>query len=252
MPTDPLAGDVHVSTPLTNFGQKYLQSENSFVSLRAMPNIPVAKQADLYYEFNKGDFWRVEDTARADGTESKGGSFTTSTNPYFADVHAWHKDVTDRQRTNADSQISLDQSAAQYVNQILMISREIAFAATFMTPASWTTNINKDWTAASSDPEADVKVGARTIQGLTGMRPNKMICGRQAWDTITGNDAIRSTITGGSTSQNPAKIRKELVAALFEVEEIFVMDAVKNTAIKGAADAITFIVAILRAKHCIR
>ena len=241
MPTNPTPGDVHVNVPLTNFSQKYLQDESNFISLRAFPNLPVSKQSDLYYEFNKGDFWRVQNTKRANATESGGGGFRLSTTPYFAGVDAWHKDVSDRDRANADSQIALDNSATQYVSQILMITREIEFATTFMTSGSWTTAVNKDWTAAASDPIADVKVGKRTIQGLTGIRPNKMIFGRQAWDTLTDNDAMLSRITGGANNALPAMVMRTLVAQLFEIDEIFVMDAVKNTAIEGAADAISFI-----------
>jgi hypothetical protein len=94
--TNPTAGDVHVNTPLTNFSQKYLLSADMFIATRAFPNAPVTKQSDLYYEFNRGDFYRDEAQERADGTESAGGGFRLSTNPYFARVYAFHKDVTDR------------------------------------------------------------------------------------------------------------------------------------------------------------
>ena len=239
--TNPTKGDIHVNVPLTNFGQLYLQDESSFVSLRAMPNIPVMKNADLYYEANKGDFWRTQDTERANGAESGGSGFRLSTNPYLARVYAWHKDVTDRDRANADNWVRLDESATRYNNQILMIDREIRWATTFMTPANWTNNINKDWSGVAGDPIADIKTGARTIQGLTGMRPNKVCMGRTAWDTLSENDAVLARVTGGSTTEKPAHVMRALIAQLFEVDEIFVMDAVKNTAREGAADAISFI-----------
>lgn len=239
--TNPTAGNVHVNTPLTNFGQKYLQSDDVFVSLRAMPNLPVAKQSDTYYEFDKGDFWRTQNTKRADGAESGGGGFTTSTSPYFCDVYAWHKDITERQEANADPQITLQQSAVQYVNQILMIDREIKFADTFMSSANWTSSLNTHWVAANGDPTTEVKTAKRTIQGLTGKRPNKMIFGRQAWDTLTENDSILSRITGGANNAMPAMVMRTLIAQLFEIDEIFIMDAVKNTAIEGASDSLSFI-----------
>ena len=50
-----------------------------------------------------------------------------------------------------------------------------------------------------------------------------------------------SRITGGANNALPAMVMRTLVAQLFEIDEIFVMDAVKNTAIEGAADAISFI-----------
>lgn len=241
MSANPAPGDMHVNVPLTNFAQKYLQDESKFVALRAFPNLPVSMQSDLYYEFNKGDFWRVQNTRRANATESGGGGFRLSTTPYFCNVDAWHKDISDRDRRNADSQIALDNSSSQYVSQILMITREIEFATTFMTPGNWTTAINKDWSSASSDPISDVDIGKQTVQGLTGIRPNKMIFGRTAWDTLKSNDAILSRITGGANNALPAMVMRQLIAQLFEIDEIFIMDGIKNTAKEGAADALSFI-----------
>ena len=67
--TNPTAGDVHVNTPLTNFSEKWLQDQVAFIGLNAMPNLPVAKQSELYYEFSREDFFRDEAQERADGTE---------------------------------------------------------------------------------------------------------------------------------------------------------------------------------------
>lgn len=244
--TNPTAGDVHVNTALTNFSQKFLQDEQSFVSLRAMPNLPVAKQSDLYYVFDRNSFLRDESQERADGAESAGGGFTLSTNPYFARVYAFHKDVTDRQRANADSVINLEQSATQFVQQKNMIRRERSFAAAYMALSIWNTNFTGVaaapgatefifWDAAASDPIANVRLAKRTIQQNTGIRPNKMIIGREAYDTLCENDAILARIVGGSTTEMPAMVLRKLIAQLFELDEIFVMDGVFNSSLRGAA-----------------
>ena len=241
--TNPTAGDVHVNTPLTNFSQKFLQDASSFVGLRSFPNLPVTKQSDLYYVFDKGDFYRDEAEERADGTESAGGGFKLSTNPYFARVYAFHKDVTDRQRANQDVAVSLDQSATQFVTHKLLIRREILFQQAFFNTGLWATDVTPAplWSAATGDPIGDVRTGLRTVQGATGYRPNKMLIGRQAYDTLLDNDAVLSRITGGATTEIPAMVMRTLLAALFELDEIFVMDSVVNSATEGAADTIGFI-----------
>ena len=239
--TNPTAGDVHVNRPLTNFSQKYLQSTASFVAMTAFPNAPVQNQSDLYYVFDKDDFLRDEAEERADGTESAGGGFSMSTDPYFAKVYAFHKDVTDRQRTNQDSQIMLDQSAAQFVTQKLMIRRERLFVQRMFSTGIWGTDTNVDWSAAASTPIEDVRAGKRAVQLLTGFRPNKMLIGRQGYDTLVDNDEILARITGGATTDMPAMVLKRLIAALFELDEIIVMDSIVNTANKGAAASNSFI-----------
>lgn len=239
--TNPTAGDVHVNRPLTNFAQKYLQDANAFVAMQAFPNLPVQMQSDLYYTFSREDFYRDEAAERADGTESQGGGFSLSTSPYFARVYAFHKLVTDRQRANADPAVNVDESATQYVTHKLLIRRERQFVTNLFSTSLWGTDQNVSWLPAGTDPIANVRTAIRTVQGNTGYRPNKMLIGRQAYDTLQDNDEILSRITGGSTNQQPANVRQELLAQLFELEQIFVMDSVVNTAVAGATEATSFI-----------
>lgn len=248
--TNPTAGDVHVNRPLTNFSQKYLLDTTAFVSLNVFPNIPVSKQSDLYYVFNRDDFLRDEAEERADGTESAGGGFDLSTEPYFAKVYAYHKDVTDRQRANQDEQIQLDQSAAQFVTQKLLIRRERLFAERFFTAGVWGTQLVGaasapsggqflKWSAAGSDPIVDVRSAKRVIHAKTGYRPNKMLMGRETFDILVDNDGVLARVIGGATTNIPAQMLRRQLAELFEVEEIHVMDAVANTSKKGAASQTT-------------
>jgi hypothetical protein len=251
MPTtilNPTAGDVHVNMPLTNFSQKWLQSTDKFISTTAMPNLPVQKQSDLYWVFNRGDFFRDEAAERADGTESQGGSFRLSTDPYFARVYAFHKDVSDRQRANQDAGVQLDQSATQYVTQKLMIRREAVFTDRFFSANIWynggtapSGGQSVNWGSGGSDPIIDIRNAIRGVHELTGYRPNKMVIGRQGYDTLLDNDEILSRITGGSTVAQPAMVMRQLLAQLFELDAIYVMDSTRNTAVEGATDAFSFI-----------
>ena len=234
--TNPVAGDVHVNVPLTNFSQKYLQDMDMFVSTMAFPNSPVAKQSDLYYEFDRDDFFRDEAEERADGTESAGGSFNLSTEPYFAKVYAYHKDVTDRQRVNQDMPVQLDLSSTQFIMHKLMIRRERLFADTYFSSGVWATDDDtKNWSATVSDPIVDVRTAIRTVQSNTGYRPNKILMGRAAYDILLDNDAILSRITGGSTREVPARVMRELLSQMFEVEAIYVMDSIYTTTGAGVA-----------------
>lgn len=234
---NPTAGDVHVNTPLTMFAQKYLLSSDMFISQIAMPNLPVAKQSDLYYEFSRADFFRDEAEERADGTESAGGGFKLATNPYFARVYAFHKDVTDRQRANQDSVIQLDNSATQFVTLKMMLRRERVFQSTYMTPNVWfnggtsaSAGQDVDWSGTTDDPIVQIRDAIRGVHGRTGLRPNKMIIDRRGWDTLLDNDAVLARITGGATTSMPAMVMRELLAQLFELQAIYVMDSVYNAA----------------------
>lgn len=234
--TNPTAGDVHVNRPLTNFSQKYLMDANMFTAMMAWPNLPVTHQSDTYYVFDRGDFYRDEAEERADGAESAGGGFNLSPDPYFAKVYAFHKDVTDRQRANQDTGVQLDQSATQYVTHKMLIRRERVMQSNLFAASLWETDFTPTtkWDTINSNPIEEVRTGIRTVHQATGYRPNKMLIGREAYDTLLDNDDILSRITGGSTNAIPAMVMRSLLAALFEIDAIYVMDSVYNTANEGA------------------
>lgn len=234
--TAPTASDVHVNTPLTNFGQKYLLKQDMFASMQAFPNIPVAKQSDLYYEWDRDDWLRDDMQERADGTESAGGSFDLSTEPYFCRVYAFHKDVTDRQRANQDNQVRLDEGATGFVMQKALIRREKVFANTFFKAGVWATDDStQNWkTTGGGDPIEAIRDAKRTVHQNTGYRPNKMLFGREAYDALMDNDEVLARIEGGADPNMPAMVRRQLLAQLLELEAIYVMDAIETTSVKGA------------------
>lgn len=250
--SNPLAGDLHVNAPLTNFGQKYLQDASAFVAGVAMPNLPVSKQSDLYWIFDRADWYRDEAKERADGTESEGSGFSLSTSPYYAKVYAHHKDVTDRQRANADAAVNPDNSAVEFVTRKLLIRREALFISKFFVTSVWA---NQDvgvtsgpvagtsflrWDVSTSDPVNDVRMAIELVQGKTGYRMNKMLIQRQVWNRLLENDSILSRIVGGATANTPAIVMKQLIAQLFEIDAIYILEAVWNTANKGATEATSF------------
>jgi hypothetical protein len=240
--TNPVASDVHVNRPLTNFGQAYIQGDESFVGLRAMPNLPVQFQSDLYNVWSRADFFRDEAEVRADGTESAGGSFNLTRPTYTAEVIAFHKDVTDRQRANSDPGINLDAQASRYVSQKLMVRREVLFASVYMQGSDfWSgTDVDAIWGGAGN-PITDIRAGIEEVQGNTGFRPNKMLIGRTGWNTLLDNADILARITGGALPGQPAIVQRTLLAQLFEMDEIFVVDAVVNSAAEGATEDTAFI-----------
>jgi len=238
--SNPTAGDVFVQQPLTNFGQRFLQNSNAFVSLRAFPNLPVERQADKYYIFDRDDYWRDEGEdamKRADGAKTRGSGFKQSTDNFYCEVFGWHKWVTDRQITNQDMQIRLEESATRFVNSKLMIRRERQFNALYMTGGSWDTQTdNTNWGNASNDPIVDVDAEKDNIHSKTGLRPNKAIITRKAYTTLKNNEALLARVNGGATTVTPAEVTINMIKSVFELEEIYIMDSVFSAAKEGAAN----------------
>src|SRR5688500_8184161 len=94
----PTLRDVHTDSILTNVLVSYLNRGRGFVSTRAFPIVSVDKQSDKYYIYPKGDWFRDEAQKRRSGAESVGSGYTLSSDTYYADVWAIHKDVDDQLR----------------------------------------------------------------------------------------------------------------------------------------------------------
>lgn len=261
--TQPSRSDVHVNRPLTNISVAFLQSADDFVAGRVFPNVPVGKQSDAYFTYDRGEFNRDEMEERTPGTESAGGSYQVGTDTYYSRVRAYHKDIPEQVRSNADNPIDLDREATEYVTHKGLINRERNWATTYFTAGApgdtWTfdvdgassrsgsfdpTNASNNnvvyWNDAASTPIEDVRLLKRYVQEETGFRPNILTLGRPVFDSLLDHPDIVGRVDRGQTV-GTAMVNRAALAALFELDEVLVMDAIYNTAKKGATASHAFI-----------
>lgn len=256
----PTPGDVHVDRPLTTVSVNWIQDARRYVAGRIFPLVSVAKQSDLYFIFSRADWLRAMAEKRAPSTESAGGGFAMTTGNYAADVWAYHKDVSDQIRANADNPFSPDQSAVSFSTQACMTRREVNWAATFFVTSVWTGSTTGGditpgtlWDAASSTPIADIRAQIYSILSKTGFRPNKLVLGANVWQALQDNADVVDRIKAGQTPGGPATVNLAMLASVLELEEVVTSEAVYNTGpelgtestgfIAGANDALVCYVA---------
>lgn len=250
---NPTPGDVHVNAPLTNISVAFLQNASNFVATRVFPNIPVQKQSDRYYVYDRGDFNRDEMTLRAPATPSAGGGYRLDNTPtYFANRFSFHKDIPDEVRANADAVLNPDREATAFVTHKALIRREKTFVSNFFQTGLWSfekTGVSgspsggqvKQWNDAASTPIEDVRAQKRAIAESTGYEPNKLVLGRAVFDALLDHPDIIDRIKYGQTPGNPAMAGADVLARLFNVDEVLVMNAVENTGKEGQAASHSFI-----------
>lgn len=249
---NPTPGDVHVNRPLTNISIAYMQDASNFIASRIFPNIPVSKQSDLYFTYDRDDFWRNEVQRRAPGAETAGSGHRLSTDSYRCDVYAIHRDIDDQVRANQDSPINLDREAAIWLTQQLLLNKESGFVSTFFTTGIWTGSTTGSdltgvaaapgagqflqWNDANSTPIEDIREQMVAMAEKTGKRPNKMVIGPEVWAALTDHpdilDRVKYTQRGVVTM--------DLVASLLDLDEIVVGWATRNTANEGATGSYDF------------
>jgi hypothetical protein len=235
----PTQNQVHVDAILTNISVAYMQKQENFIANKVFPIVPVDKQSDKYFSYTKNDWFRDEARLRADATESAGGGYNLSTSSYSADVWAFHKDVGDQTRANADAPINVDREAVEFVTSRLLLKMETEFVSNFFTTGVWATdntpsNLWSDYT--NSDPLNDVEDAKRAILATTGFEPNTLVLGYDVFKELKNHPDLVDRIK--YTSSNV--ITTEMIARMFDVERVLVSKSVKATNNEGGTAAYDF------------
>jgi hypothetical protein len=243
---NPTVTQLHVNQPLTNFSVMFQQDTNSFVADKVFKTVPVEHKTDTYYIWNRGDFNRNMVKERSAGAESEGAGFNVNNSaPYTAKVYALHKDISDQERGNADSQLDLDFAATQYLTNQMLIDKETRFVNNYFVSGVWSNETTPSalWSAGGSTPIENIRSMKRSVQ-LTagGYRPNTLVLGRAAYDVLIDHAEIIPRIQYAVKQQGEAAtVTKDVLAQLFEVDQILVMDGIVNQGAEGGAESNAFI-----------
>jgi hypothetical protein len=250
---NPSAGDVHVNVPLTTISVAYIQDQANFVADRVFANVPVMKQSDRYYTYNRGDFNRDEMQERAPGTESAGAGYDIDNTPtYFCTVYAFNKPIPDPIRANSDAVLSPDRDATIFVTQKALIKREVTFAKKYFQAGVWdygSTGVSANpeaneflqWNNDNSTPIQDIRTAKRTVQQATGFKPNIALVGKLVFDILIDHPEFVDRIKYNFSQGVAAVANEQIIAQLFGLDEVLVMEAVYNTAPRGEPENSQFI-----------
>jgi hypothetical protein len=246
----PTKGQAHIDKALTNMSVAYIQEESNFIADKVFPQIPVKKQSDTYFVYNKGDFFRDEARVRSGSSESVGGEYgVEAADPYYARVYAFHKDVNEQERANYDEPLDADTDATEFVSGKMLIRRERVWADKYFKAGVWSkeiagvtaTPVDGTSVLKFSDPASNpievISAEIVAMAGSTGFRPNTVVMSPSVFYALKNHpdilDRIKYTQKGIVTA--------DLIATLFEVAHVHVAWSVVNTANQGAVDEIGFV-----------
>ena len=237
----PTVGDMHVNVPLSTMSVAFA-ADDPPICEQVFPVIPTAKQSDKYFIYDRADWNRVSVVPRAPGTESEGADWRLSTDTFYCDPFALHKDITFEERQNADTVLELDSDAVSFLVRQMRMKKDKAWATEFFTSSVWTGSttgsditVSTKWDASSSTPIKDIRAQARSIHTKTGYRPNTLVIGATTWDALVDNadflDRIKYTQTGIVT--------KELLAKALDIDKVIIAELMEATSQEGDATTVT-------------
>jgi len=235
--SSPTLRQAHIDRPLTNMSIAYMQSTDQFVFNKVFPFCSVEKESDRYYVFDIETFMRGRARRRADGTESAGGGYKLSSDSYdLGDPFAFHKDVTQRERDNADNPLDPDRNATDFVTQNILITAEEEWVGKNFVPGVWGTDEIGDtdtprWDDYTTSNPVDVVANARLkIWSQTGYKPNTFTVHPTVHERLKNHPLILDRTEG-------EVIDEKVLAKLFEVERYLIAGAVHRTGAEGSSAA---------------
>ena len=236
----PTLGDVHVNRPLTMMSVGYVQDLKDFVAGAAFPQLPVPNKSDLYFVYNRGDFFRNNMQKRAPGSPAAAGGYKLTTASYTADVWAVKKIIDDQIRANSDSPLQPDRDATFWLTQQALINRDVNWVSAYFGTGIWGTDMTgvsgtpsagqfKQWDQSGSTPLDDVLAGQLAIKKATGYWPNTLVLGAYVFTKLLTNAQIIDRLKYGQTAPGPVVVNLSDLEALFKVKRVVVAAGVQTT-----------------------
>ena len=267
----PTPGAVHISRDLTDVAMVYTQEQTAFVADRVFPVVTVDKKFDQYYIWGDRQNIHGEVGPRAPGARARRMDMTLSKDAYHCEERALASDIPWAVIMNADMAVDPRAMRTVALAQQALLDKETELANLVLKVddpgATWTLSV-KGATAATAkfesapavfDPTdaANNTVGfwdddasepiklirnLKTEVQLRGLRrPNKLYLTRKVFDVLIDHPDFLSRINQGQTPGGPAVVNAMTLAAVLEMDELLISDAVQDTADEGVAANRSFI-----------
>ncbi len=246
-------------TALTNIALSYYQNAANYFAKAIFPICRVSQSSDNYYIFNKEDLLR-------DGWQRKPayGQVTPVVVSEHMDTYNCKVDQmimgidqirqTDLERRQGPA-LAKDprQQRTRTIAEQANIHQDRLFANTFFKSGVWanewtgvdsTTPSGKEFIKFSSDNSDPIKFIADqklAMHEQTGRTPNKLAIGADVFNALRSHAGILERVKYGGATANPASVTKNVLAQLFEVDELVVMMSIHNQAKQGAEADMSFI-----------
>jgi hypothetical protein len=220
----------------------YMQEATDFVAGNVFPQIPVPNKSDVYYIYNRGDFFRNNMKKRAPGTPAVAGGYKLATGTYIADVWAEKKIIDDQIRANSDSPLAPDKDATQWLTMQALINRDVNWCDAYFKAGVWGTDIVGvgsgtptpgsqvlQWDKNGSTPVADILAGHKAMKAATGKFPNTLVLGTDSYFSLLTNAEIIDRLKYGQTAPGPVTVSTNDLAQLFKVKRVLVASAIQTS-----------------------
>ena len=229
---------------LTNMSVAYFQPDDWFVSPFVFPILPVQLSTSYYYIFDKGDLARDNVQRKPEFGKVTPMMFGSKQELYSCEVDQIIVGIDqistlNYQRSAAPSIIDPRRAKVRIATEQLKLHMDRVFADGYFKSGAWT----NEWAGVTTTPSGKqfykfsdsncdpVKfIGDRRVEMMREGRrkPNVLALGVEAYEALKNNASILDRVKYSGSTANPATINANVLAQLFEIDRVVVLNSTYN------------------------
>lgn len=252
-------GQFRPHTALTNMAQAWYQDQKNYFAKAIFPICKVNLSSDNYYVWDKEDLLRDSWAKKPEYGQVMPAVLSEHTETYNVTVDQMIMGISQIRQTDLERRqgpsFARDprQQRTKTIAEQASIHQDRLFAENFFKPGVWTnewtgvddTNVSGKqfikFTNDNSDPIKFIADRKLEMHEQTGRTPNKLAIGAEVFNALRQHPAILERVKYGGSTANPASVTKNVLAQLFEVEDLVVLMSIMNKARLGAEAEMGFI-----------
>ena len=251
-------GTFRPHTALSSMALSYYQNVSNYFAKAIFPICPVDLSSDNYYIFNKEDLLRDNWHRKPAYGKVEPAVVSEHTDVYNCKVDQMIMGIdqirqTDLQRRMGPSTRDPKQQRTRTIAEQANIHQDVMFAEKYFKTGVWedeyagqdSTSVSGKqfikFSNANSDPIKFIDERKTAMHQSTGRTPNRLAIGANVFNALKVHPGILERVKYGGTTANPASVTENVLAQLFGVEKLVVLNSIMNKAEMGAEAKMEFI-----------
>lgn len=233
----PLITQVKYDELLTNISVQFAAAPEGYLADSVLPPVPVAKESAAFWVYDKSRM-DAPDSKRAPRSEYNRIDWNVTTDTYLAEQYGLEGEIDDEERKNQASPLDLDIDTTEIVTDMVLNNREKRVADlvlnTSVVTQNTTLSAGNQWNDSGSDPLSNISTARTTIYGAApGYTPNTLVMGYYVFEALKNHPDIKEIVK----YTERAIITRQILAAVFEVDEVLVGKVTRRVSKEGTADS---------------
>lgn len=236
----PTLQDIRFDPILSRVSVAYQNAE--YIANQICPIVPSKVKTGKYYKYDKSKFRQVESLRGMGASAAEVGYDISQSTAYVCKDHALKQLVPDELKDQSLAPLSPEIDAAENVKERLLIEREQDLATYMQSTSNLSNNItlsnSSQWSDyVNSDPIGDIETGIESVRSKIFKAANTLVLGQEVFNQLKHHpdiiDRVKYSGFGKATSA--------ILADLFDVKNVIIAAAGRNTATEGVTDSISYI-----------